>query len=63
MQFLGLEYSVFVRKNGCYGLFHERYGWIDIYPNKQRLIIRKTNTWKSDAFDWINENLLTEKFK
>lgn len=63
LQFLGLEYSVFQRENGCYGLFHKEYGWIDIYPNKQRLLIRKTNTWKSDAFDWINENLLTEKFK
>ncbi|MBP1165092.1 hypothetical protein JOE44_001976 [Chryseobacterium sp. PvR013] len=63
LQFLGFEYSVFMRKNGSYGLYHEKHGWIDIYPNKQRLLIRKTNTWKSNAFDWINENLLTEKFK
>ncbi|WP_060868534.1 hypothetical protein [Chryseobacterium indologenes] len=63
LQFLGFEYSVFQRKNGCFALFHKEYGWIDIYPNKQRLLIRKSNTWKSNAFDWINENLLTEKFK
>lgn len=63
LQYLGLEYDVEKRDNGSYSLKHDKYGEIDIYPNKQRLLIRKSNKWVSNAFDWINNNLLTEKFR
>ncbi|MDV4026354.1 hypothetical protein CMT52_18660 [Elizabethkingia anophelis] len=63
LQFLGIEYDVQKRDNGSYILTSDKYGVIDIYPNKQRLLIRRSNKWVSNAFDWINNNLLTEKFK
>lgn len=63
LQFLGLEYEVEKRENGSWSLEHSKYGTIDIFPKKQRLLIRRENKWHSNAFNWINENLLTEKFK
>lgn len=63
LQFLGMEYDVEKRENGSWTLEHPKYGIIDIYPNRQRLLIRRKNKWISNCFDWINENLLTEKFK
>jgi len=63
LQFLGLEYEVEKRENGSWSLEHSEYGTIDIFPKKQRLLIRQENKWHSNAFNWINENLLTEKFK
>jgi len=63
LPFLANEYDVELRDNGSYSLYHSTHGIIDIYPKRKRLLIRKLNTWKSDAFNWINENLLTEKFK
>ena len=63
LQYLGLEYEVEKRENGSWTLEHPKFGIIDIFPKKQRLLIRRGNKWKSNAFDWINENLLREKFK
>ncbi|HFK5563496.1 hypothetical protein [Elizabethkingia anophelis] len=63
LQFLGLEYDVEKRENGSYTLTHPEYGTIDIYPKRKRLLIRRKNKWISNAFDWINDNLLKEKFK
>lgn len=63
LQYLGLEYDVEKRDNGSYTLVSDRFGIIDIYPKKQRLLIRRNNRWLSNAFEWINQNLLTEKFK
>lgn len=63
LQYLGLEYDVCKRENGSYSFKHPKYGQIDIYPKKQRLLIRKGNHWRSNAFDWINNNILKEKFK
>lgn len=63
LQFLGLEYDVEKRENGSWTIESTKFGTIDIFPKKQRLLIRSGNKWKSNAFDWINENLLTEKFK
>jgi hypothetical protein len=63
LQFLGLEYDVHKMPNGSYSLISDKYGVIDIYPKRQRLLIRKKNQWFDNAFDWINNNLLKEKFK
>lgn len=63
LQYLGIEYDVEKRDNGSYTLVSDRFGIIDIYPKKQRLLIRRNNRWLSNAFEWINQNLLTEKFK
>ncbi|MVW93683.1 hypothetical protein FCL53_17105 [Elizabethkingia meningoseptica] len=63
LQYLGLEYDVSKRENGSYTLTHPKYGVIDIYPKKQRLLLRNKNEWYSNAFGWINNNLLKEKFK
>lgn len=63
LQYLGLEYDVKKRDNGSYTLEHEKYGIIDIYPKKQRLLFRRSNKWYDNAFDWINKKLLKEKFK
>ena len=62
LQYLAYEYDVEKRDNGSYTLEHPKYGTIDIFTKKQRLLIRRGNKWVSNAFDWINENLLTEKF-
>ncbi|KUY28063.1 hypothetical protein ATB96_19705 [Elizabethkingia ursingii] len=63
LQYLGLEYDVSKRENGSYTLVHEKFGTIDIYPKKQRLLFRDNNKWYNNAFDLINNMLLTEKFK
>ncbi|MDV3470877.1 hypothetical protein CMU02_09065 [Elizabethkingia anophelis] len=63
LQYLGLEYDVSKRDNGSYTLVHEKFGTIDIYPKKQRLLFRDNNKWYNNAFDLINNMLLTEKFK
>ncbi|MFP7656124.1 hypothetical protein [Chryseobacterium proteolyticum] len=63
LQHLGLEYDVYKRENGSYSFFHHKYGPIDIYPKKNRMLLRWGNQWRSDAFDFINERILTEKFK
>lgn len=63
LQYLGLEYDVSKRENGSYTLVHEKFGTIDIYPKRQRLLFRDNNKWYNNAFDLINNMLLTEKFK
>lgn len=63
LQYLGLEYDVSKRENGSYTLVHEKFGTIDIYPKRQRLLFRDNNKWYNNAFDLINNMLLNEKFK
>ena len=43
LQYLGLEYDVEVRENGSWTLESPKFGIIDIFPKKQRLLIRRGN--------------------
>lgn len=44
---------------GKFTLEPTNFGILDFYPKANKVLIRKTNTWKTSGTAWIVRNLLT----
>ena len=62
LHFLAWENDVSVNDKYSYRFDDEKHGTIIIYPKGDLLLFTGTNKWKSDAVEWLKENIIKEKF-
>lgn len=57
------KFQVYERKNGSYTIDETKFGAIDYFPKANKLLIRKSNKWKTAGMKWMRENLLNDEKK
>lgn len=53
-------YDVTNPAEGKYTIFTPEYGFVDIFPKANKLLIRKSNKWLNGAEKWIIRNVFNE---
>ena len=59
-QLIGKGYSIVEYESiGKYSITSIKFGVVDFYPKANKILLRKSNTWKEKGLDWIIKNLLS----
>lgn len=55
------RYNMVLRENGSYTIDESKYGTVDYWPKKDKVLVRKNNRWINNGLKWLVYNLLPKK--